>query len=249
MKLERTMEVWEYDGSFPGFLTIVYEAFERQQFPDTILTPETAVENLFAGEWIETDERMARKIFFRLQQRLIPENFQFIQDGFASTLVGKERYLLDAIEIGLETTDLLGNYLGNPSILALTKSIRALLNEAHYFVEFIRFEYVGQILYGKIAPKYYSLPYVCPHFAERFPLEKILIYDENHRWMAMIDQSKFSLLEDVDCPEFEENEDEQEIQDCWRTFLRSVTIKERINKKNQRTHLPLRYRGNMVDFK
>lgn len=246
--MKEVAETWEYDGSFYGFLCLVDQAFSRKAFPALILTPETALESLFMGEWIATNERRAQKIYRRLQQRLTAENLQFIQTGFYGTLTGKERCLLDAIEIALGTKDSLENFIGHPSVLAVRKSIKTLLGEVHLFTGFVRFEYVGKILFSKIAPKHYSLPFLCPHFAERYPNEQMMIYDETHRLLAMIDHGQITLLEDSDCPSIEETAEEQEIQSQWRAFLSAVTIKERANPKIQMGHLPLRFRGNMVEF-
>lgn len=241
-------ETWEYDGSFYGFLCLVDRAFSQKVFPTLILTPETALESLFLGDLIETDEARAHKIYRRLQQRLTPENLRFIQTGFYATLVNKERCLLDTIEIALGTKDSLENFIGHPSVLPVKKSIKTLLGEVHLFTGFVRFEYVGKILFSKIAPKHYSLPFLCPHFVERYFNEQMMIYDETHRLLALIDHGQVTLIEDSECPEIKATDEEQEIQDQWRAFLGAVTIKERINPRVQMGHLPLRFRGNMVEF-
>lgn len=247
--MEESADHWEYDGSFLGFMTIVDRSFREKKFPTLILSPETAVENLFLAEWIETDVLRGEKIYRRLRQRLRSENFQFIQNGFYATLEGKERYLLEAIEIALQTKDLLENHLGYPAILALAKSIRTLLGENHALTGFVRFEYVGDVLFSKIHPKHYVMPYLCPHFAERYPQEKIMIYDETHELLGIIDQGDIHLMENTSCPEFSDSSDEQDIRQQWKTFLRAVTIDERANYRAQRNHLPLRFRGDMTEFK
>ncbi|GCF94218.1 hypothetical protein NRIC_21090 [Enterococcus florum] len=213
-----------------------------------VVGPETAIETLFLSEWISTDERRAEKIYLRLKQRIRPANLSFIQTGFHCSLPEKERCLLDAIEIALETKDVLENFIGHPSILALQKSIRTLLGEVHLYTGFVRFEYVGEVLFSKIAPKHYSLPFLCPHFAERYPQELIMIYDETHRLLALIERGQTRLIEDSDCPVFDQQASEAAIRSQWKTFLRAVTIDERTNRRVQMGHLPLRFRGNMVEF-
>jgi probable DNA metabolism protein len=42
---------------------------------------------------------------------------------------------------------------------------------------------------------------------------------------------------------------EDDYQNLWEEFFRSVSIKERESHKLQRNNLPLRYRKNMVEFK
>lgn len=248
MFIEKSTDVWEYDGSYYGFLTLVYQAFTQQRFPEIILTPETSVESLFPSIWIKTDKILADKISVRLIKRLRKENMQFIIDGFYCSLKEKEVCLLEAIKIGIKTTDLFNNHLGHPAILALQKSIKALYNEAHLFTGFVRFEYVDNFLYSTIAPKHFSLPYICPHFAQRYSKETILIYDETHRLLALIIQGKISFIEDTDPPAIDFQETEKTIQENWRIFLQAVTISERKNERVQLSHLPKRFRGHMVDF-
>ncbi|MGM0216939.1 TIGR03915 family putative DNA repair protein [Enterococcus sp. AZ126] len=248
MHIEKTNEIWEYDGSFYGFLTIVYHAFSKKKFPEIILTPTTALESLFQPYYIDTDETLAIRIYERLTKRVRKENSQFIIDSFYCSLKEKERYLLDAIQISLESGDLLTNHLGHSSILALQKSVKALYSEVHSFTGFIRFEYVGKLLYSSIKPKHFSLPYLCPHFAKRYPQELIIIYDETHRLLGIIEQGHTRFIENSDLPTFNTKETEQKVQDNWRTFLQAVTFQERKNERAQLSHLPKRYRSHMIDF-
>lgn len=246
--MEKTAEVWEYDGSFAGFMTVVLTAFNRRQFPGEIYPTEDTTITLFVKEMIETQAELAQRIFSRLQKRLTASNLKFIQDGFYSSAANKEVCLLEAIEIALQTKDSLENFIGQPAILNLQKAIKALYGEAHLLTGFLRFEYVGNILFGKINPKHFSLPYICPHFAERYPMETLMIYDETRQLLAVIEKGQTTLMEGVQAPNIPENTLEREKQEQWRTFLEAVTIKERINPRAQMSHLPLRFRSNMVDF-
>lgn len=248
MPIEKTTDIWEYDGSFYGFLTIVYYAFKTKQFPEQILTPALAVESLFLSKWIHTDEALAKKIHHRLIQRVRTENIQFIVDGFYSSLPNKECCLLDAIEISLTTNELLTNHLGHPSILALENSLKSLFGEVHSLKGFVRFEYVGTYLYSNIAPKHFSLPYLCPHFAQRYPQETIILYDETHRLLGIIENGHSRFIEDSEPPAFDTTQSEREIQGNWRAFLDAVTIQERKNERAQLSHLPKRYRRKMIEF-
>lgn len=248
IELRESDAVWEYDGSFWGFMNVVDQAFSQGLLPAVIVGPELAVTSLFTPQVIATDEGRGQRIYYRLQQKLTAENLEFVRDGFNATLVGKERSLLQAIAIALETRDSLTNFIGQSELLALHKAIRTMLGEVHLFTGFVRFEYVGKVLFSKIAPKHQSLPYLCPHFAERYPQEQLMIYDETHRLLAIIDHGQTSFVADLDCPVFPDNSSEEEVQGQWQTFLEAVTIKERINLEVQRGHLPLRFRDNMVDF-
>lgn len=248
MPKEKNNETWEYDGSFFGFLCLVYYAFAENQFPEVILTTEAAIQSLFQTRLIETNESLAKKIYSRLLKRLGTKNSEFIINGFYCSLTNKERYLLDAIQIALTRNDALVNHLGHPSILAIQTSLKSLFGEVHLYTGFVRFEYVGHILYSKIAPKHLSLPFLCPHFAERYSNQIVMIYDETHQILAIIDHGTISLIENSKQPAFNSFGNESEIKDNWLTFLKAVTIVERKNEKTQLSHLPKRYRSNMIDF-
>lgn len=248
MHKEKNSETWEYDGSFYGFLTLVYYAFSENQFPEVILTSEMAIESLFQSRLIKTDENIAKKIYNRLLKRLKTENSEFIINGFYCSLTDKDRRLLDAIQIALTTNDRLTNHLGHPSILALQNSLKSLFSEVHLYTGFVRFEYIGDLLYSKIAPKHLSLPFLCPHFAKRYPNQTIMIYDETHRILAIIEHGTVSIIENSEQPSFGSFTNEAEVQKNWLTFLKAVTIDERKNEKVQLSHLPKRYRSNMIDF-
>ncbi|MBQ9989533.1 MAG: TIGR03915 family putative DNA repair protein [Lachnospiraceae bacterium] len=55
-------------------------------------------------------------------------------------------------------------------------------------------------------------------------------------------------VEEGQQPSLTYSSEEKKIQELFRCFLHSVSIKERENKKLQQQMLPLRFRGNMVDF-
>jgi hypothetical protein len=44
-------------------------------------------------------------------------------------------------------------------------------------------------------------------------------------------------------------DEENQIQNLWTTFFHTIAIKERKNYKLQRQHIPLYFRGNMLEFK
>ena len=66
----------------------------------------------------------------------------------------------------------------------------------------------------------------------------------------MADQWFYTYADLLDLEKIKEmTEKEQNIDNLWKAFFNSVSIKERENKGLQRNNLPLRFRGNMPEFR
>lgn len=240
-ELPEKSECWYYDGSFLGWLTIVDQAFSRGYQPFMIARE---ADNVFAGEWLVTDPARAHKIANRLQIRLGLENWLFLQEAFCASLPEKERLLLTAVSLGLAGAHL-PQHLGDPHILALSKGCQAVRREVHAYKGFLRFQYRQEVLFGQIDPVHQVLPALCQHFSQRYPQEQVMIYDNTHQQLGIMEAGTIRYLEQVTPPDAVP---EDQLADVWRTFLAAVTISERGNLDLQRSMLPLRYRGNMPEF-
>ena len=72
-------------------------------------------------------------------------------------------------------------HLSHPAVRTVFELSRAVGREIHAWKEFLRFrELEGGILYARITPKNFVLPGIAGHFADRFPLEDYVVYDEPH---------------------------------------------------------------------
>ena len=93
---------------------------------------------------------------------------------------------------------------------------------------------------------------IAGHFADRFPLEDYVVYDEPHSSVLIHPRQKQWLIVKDDERKWEipkaYSGEEEEWQRLWKRFKKRVTIEERKNLKLQQTHLPLRYRGDMPEF-
>lgn len=66
------------------------------------------------------------------------------------------------------------DFLGNPSVAKVFEMKRRVSNEAHYFIEFVRFrELENGVLFSEIEPKNRVLTCIAEHFADRFPMENL----------------------------------------------------------------------------
>ena len=147
---------------------------------------------------------------------------------------------------------LMGN-LANPAIHRVFELARFTANEAHYHLEFLRFrELENGILYAEIGPKNNVLTFIVPHFADRFPLENFVIYDERRNIYAMHPaRGDWYLVygeEEVNQIEHTLSQEEKKYSELFCQFFHTIAIKERENYRLQRNMLSLRYREYMTEF-
>lgn len=148
------------------------------------------------------------------------------------------------------------DYLGNPAVEKVFELSRSVGNEAHLLTGFVRFrELENGILFADITPKNQVLPCLGAHFQERFPLENWMIRDKKRSMFVVHEAGKRWVLVQEEDPEGRMDEQllhlsgqEEKMQALWREFCDTIAIKERLNPKCQRTHLPLRYRPDMTEF-
>ena len=141
----------------------------------------------------------------------------------------------------------------NPAVAEIFALSRKVANEAHQFLEFIRFEELANgVLFATISPKSRVLMLVAPHFADRFPGENWLIYDDV-REEAVVHAAGEDWVtaklpkERVDAF-LAANGVLDGYEDLWKAFFHAIGIKERENPDCQRNFLPLWYRKHMTEF-
>lgn len=144
-------------------------------------------------------------------------------------------------------------HLSHPGVEKVFELSRAVGNEAHLFLEFVRFrELQNTILYAEIAPKNQVLTCIADHFSNRLPRENWMIFDKTHK-MFLVHQSgrEWFLIHGAE-PDQEALQkysgEEKEYERLWKGFCTSIAIMERRNPNLQRQHLPLRYRADMTEF-
>lgn len=130
---------------------------------------------------------------------------------------------------------------------------RAVGNEIHSYMEFIRFrELAGGVLYAQISPKNHILTFLMPHFTDRFPKENFVIHDVGRKLFAVHPaDGEYVLISGQEDQEFktEFSEGEEKYSELFAEFFHTIAIKERINSGLQRGMLPIRYRKYMTEFK
>lgn len=238
--------VYRYDGSFQGFLCCVFESFARRELPAAVCTPRNEQLTLFSARDIQTDAGRARRVFAGVG-RLGGRIKYWLATAFLSTAPEKEMILLRFVRRVFEMGAAAAQMLGDPDIARAWELERAVRNEAHLMLEFIRFEQRGEMLGAVIHPKNLVLPLLRSHFCSRLPDESFVIYDAAHG-IAMLRRG--NSVQYLEMQEYlpEQDAGEKAWQEMWKRFFRALTIQERRNPRCQRTHCPQRFWRDMCEM-
>ncbi len=209
-------------------------------------------------EYLETEEseKKALAVESMIKRYLGYAAYQDIYRACLSFDLRKGEAILGTIGAAKELSNSkkIMDHLSNPYVNTLFKLSQNVGGEAHNLTEFIRFkELEGGVLYARITPKNQVLSCLAPHFADRFPEENFMIYDKNHKMFVVKEAKKQWVLVQDEFGFGESSlaysEEEQVYSTLWKGFVSSIAIKERENRRCQMQHLPLRYRGNMTEFR
>lgn len=246
------MIVFIYDGTFEGLLTAVFEAYSRKLFPEKLLTEQQQLP-LFADPIrnIDTDGQKAQRVWTGLKKKLSASACFMITATFLADdpEVGPLlfRYICKAIDApkSIETN------FADSDVLETSKIYKKVQRESERVRQFVCFQKSADgIFFAPISPQHNVLPLNVTHFTDRFADQKWVIYDTKREYgyyydLENVQEVTFDNLQ-IDTHSGKLNEeamasDEKLFQQMWKSYFKSMTIKERINPKLHRQHLPRHY--------
>ena len=238
--------VYQYDGSFDGFLCCVYESYTNKEIPIAFFSDEECF-SLYAVRLVLTQRPHARRVLRSIVQRSAAAA-ELLQKAFLTCMEDKELQLYAFIrKLYAEGSAFLKNQ-SDPAYYPLVKAIRHMNGELEKLRGFVRFSEYNGVLGGEIEPKNRVLPLLRGHFCARYANEAFFIYDRTHRELLLYADGRSRILP-VDSLHLElPGEEELQYRRLWKCFYETIAIRERTNPRCQNTHMPKRYRGTMTEF-
>lgn len=248
MPYRSTLNAYVYDGSFDGMLCCVFTAIADKELPADIFPEDAAQATLCPPQFIETDPAKARRVRDSIPRKISREALEWVEDGFLSCEARKERLILDFLRKGYRAGPQITRMLWDETVSRMQKAVQFLRNEAHLSLEFLRFSERNGVLTAVISPKNQVLPRIAGHFAQRFPGEAFLIYDNTHGMALVHLRGKCGIIpaDSMELPAIDETE--AQYQALWRQFYKTIAIEGRYNPVCRRTHCPQRYWQNMTEL-
>ncbi len=238
-----------YDGSFNGFLTAVFIAFEEKIKVTDIQKNNQSQNGLFSEtETIFTNVEKAKRVWngIRAKSYNAITNIYF---AFLSEEEGVELLLYIYIQKLMAQKGKQKDY-SDETVLHIAQLARKVGREKHRMEAFVRFQLTKDAIYfANIEPDFDVLPLISKHFRNRYADQQWLIYDVKRRYGIFYNLERVEIVS-LDLSEVHFNrtrkskafvEGEYDYQDLWNNYFQSTNIKSRINPKLHRQHVPKRY--------
>ncbi|MBO4854644.1 MAG: TIGR03915 family putative DNA repair protein [Oscillospiraceae bacterium] len=238
--------VFQYDGSFDGFLCCIYESYLNKEFPIAFYGDEECF-SLYAVRLVITEHEHARRVLRSIVKRSA-RAAELLQKVFLTCMEDKELHLYAFVrKLYAEGSRFLKNQ-SDPIYHPLVKAIRHMNGELEKLRGFVRFSDYNGVLGGEIEPKNRVLPLLRGHFCSRYANESFFIYDRTHRELLLYAKGRSRILP-VDALHLTlPGEEEMQYRRLWKCFYETIAIRDRTNPRCQNTHMPKRYRNTMTEF-
>ena len=245
------MIVFFYDKTFEGLLTAIFDAYSRKVFPDTLLEVGDVAPLFMEDDYtVITNDEKSGRVWTSLQQKMSKGAQNMLTYAWLSEEEGSDDLLFRFIRKTFDSKISIETNFGDDDVLKLHQLAKKVSHEEHYLKEFVRFQKAADdIFFAPVSPRYNALPLAIPHFKDRFSDQKWVIYDVKRRYgfyfdldtvvEMTLDNDEHLLSGKLD--EKMMAEDEKIFQELWKGYFKSMTIKERINLKLQRQHMPKRF--------
>ena len=246
------MNIFLYDASFEGFLTVVFESYRLKIVPDRILE-ETESLPLFSDNklYISTDEQKAQRVWNGLTKKVSRAACSMISVVFLADDPTIPMLLFRYIRKAIDTPKSIETNFGDKDVLETAKWYKKVTREAERIRQFVRFQKTEDgIYFAPIAPLHNVLPLAVEHFSDRFSDQKWLVYDTKRKYgffydlNATVEVTFDHLNINARQGQIDQTmmaEEEKLFQQMWKVYFKSMTIKERINPKLHRQNMPRRF--------
>lgn len=247
------MTLFLYDKTFDGLLSCLFFAYRQKKSPDAILSDSDS-KPLFIDEqyYIDTEKEKSLRVWTALEKKLSGIAQNMMLAVWLSELPETEMLLFRYMRKNIDHPQGIEMNFGDDDVLRVKQIAQKVAKEAEQLRQFIRFQETADgLFFAPISPRYNVLSLIVSHFQSRYANQSWIIYD-THRNIGLyydmhsVTEVSFSQEDMLELTKGKLNdeqlsEDEALFQEMWKEYFKSTTIKERINLKLQRQHMPQRY--------
>lgn len=247
------MEKYIYicENCIEGLMTSIYESYYRDEdVYDIVVTGKYQSDFTYQYKNISTDYEKAQKVAYAIKTKISRLAFKYIVNTWLSETPLCGHHILEYVKLGFKAGGQINNMLTHENVAFVHLMDRKVAFENHRFLGILRFSQMqdGAFL-SKISPDHNIISLMAEHFASRMATEKFIIFDENRKSAILSDKGNWIIVNDVNIKDIEYSEDEFVFRKMWQRYFETIAIKERTNKKLQRSFVPVRYWKNIVELK
>lgn len=238
-----------YDGSFPGLLTAIYQAFKARIKIAGIILEEEYQAGLFSNKIIvETELDKSDKVYEAVKDKISPKSLRKIYRVYLSETENSGLLIYQYLQLGFRMGKKIDSYLHNDIVARVNKIDRKVSKEAHLLLGLLRFRKIqGGVFYAPFEPDYNIITLLAPHFVRRLPDQDWIIHDRKRMLAAIYNREEWVLTELDSLPEPKITEEEKYYQALWQSFYKNVAIESRKNPRLQAQFMPRRYWDYLIE--
>lgn len=252
MEKKRT-RVYLCEDSLEGILSAVHAAYLSRYGHPYIQIEEGENYNLdFFCDYVEvlTNLDAAESVAESVRKKISGEAWLLISRAAMHERTGKGQDIYRFLNYGYALGAKVVDYLGEDHVRRVVFDSRTVNRETERLMGFVRFrELKDGSLFGRIGPKHNQVPLLAPHFADRFPEERWILYDERRRLSAVHISGKEWRLIQGEITQGREKEmlsgEEIQMKNWWDGFYQAIGIDARTNPKLQQQMMPKYYQRYM----
>ena len=245
--------VYTYDGSFDGFLTVVFDIYASKRKPVRIVRECLWQPGFFeAPVYVATDSAKSERVWNGVAKRSNQRMTRMFYLAFASELPDIEMTLYGYLEkMFSDTTGTFYRNLLDDHSFELYQTARKVSHEAHRFTGFVRFQETSDgLLFAAIEPDHDILSLIVHHFTRRFGNQPWVIYDQRRdkgifykkpemHEITLTDKQFDAITGNIS--QETKAEDEDLYRSLWKAYYKAINIPERKNTRLMLRLLPRRY--------
>ena len=240
-----------YDGSLEGLFTAIFYAYPCK-YDCTINKLENHIPSLLKEiKEITTESDKFKRVYNSIIQKLNGKVLNNVYYLYLSEIDGVENIILDYLKLCYKYGTNINLAKNNDTIILVDKYYKKVAQEAHMFTGFVRFKEIAPLsFYAQIEPVYNILPIILNHFTLRFSDQNFIIHDLK-REKAIMYNKESSIITDLSKDEgylLSNLNNDENFESLWKTFYKSVNIKERENSKLRNQHMPKRYWNHLTEI-
>ena len=242
-----------YDGTFEGFLCVVFRAFELKREPLSIIKEAQFQPTIFNDNIkTETVAEQTDRVWNGIVQRSSASNGRMLHIAFQSELPRIEQQLWSYLKM-LFTSSSSIQYKNtlNEHVFDIQKVARKVMSEAHRMLGLVRFQLASDGTYfAAVAPDHNILWLIADHFKDRMADQQWIIYDTKRNVGLFYNLHEVTEVSfPVEPTSVQAGRLTSEVKDLsedyycnlWQRYYKSINIAERKNTKQMLGHMPRRY--------
>lgn len=245
--------VYTYDGTFDGFLTVVFEIYASKQKPVRIVREKDWQATFFdTVTQVDTDIAKSTRVWKGFTARVELNISRMFYLAFASDLPDVEMVMYRYLEnVFADTTGLYHKNLLDEDVFELRNFSRKVNKEIYRFYGFVRFQQTSDgLLFSAIDPDHDIVSFLSAHFSKRYAGQSWVIYDTRRdkgiyydtrevREVRFTDEQFDRITGDI--RDEIRSEDEEHYKRLWKAYYKATHIPERKNTRLMLHFLPRRY--------